>query len=147
MKYKKYIGILVFIQSVFLLNCKKDAVRDNTAPQAMYDLLSRDTLEFETYILKWHTAKMDTIYVRDTNRHQLDTAWLKFDKNGTYQAFISANYRYSASWEFLNNGGKLRLWNDDRKFDQEFTLIKLTHDTVELLNPKLDSLFYRFSFK
>ena len=148
MKHKKYIVVLVLIQTVFLLNCKKESVRNNTAPQAMYELLSRDTLEFESYILKWNTSSVDTMYIRDSSRNKLlDTAWFKFDKNGTYQAYLSLNYNYSASWEFLDNGSKLRLWNDERKFDQEFTLVKLTQDTVELLNPKLDNLFYRFLFK
>lgn len=148
MKHKKYIVLLVLIQTVFLLNCKKESVRNNTAPQAMYDLLSRDTLEFDSYILKWNTSSVDTMYTRDSGRNKLlDTAWLKFDKNGTYQADLSLNYNYSANWEFLDNGSKLRLWNDQRKFDQEFTLLKLTQDTVELLNPKLDNLFYRFLFK
>ena len=148
MKHKKYIVALVLIQTVFLLNCKKEPVRNNTAPQAMYELLSRDTLEFESYILKWNTSSVDTMYTRDTGRNKLlDTAWFKFDKNGTYQASLSLNYKYSASWEFLDNGSKLRLWNDERKFDQEFTLLKLTQDTVELLNPELDNLFYRLLFK
>ncbi|HTM90877.1 MAG TPA: hypothetical protein VL095_00555 [Flavisolibacter sp.] len=148
MKHKKYIVALVLIQAVFLLNCKKEPVRNNTAPQAMYDLLSRDTLEFESYILKWNTSSVDTMYTRDSGRNKLlDTAWFKFDKNGKYQAYLSDNFTYSASWEFLDNGSKLRLWNDQRKFDQEFTLLKLTQDTVELLNPKLDNLFYRLLFK
>lgn len=148
MKHQKYIVLLILFQTVFLLSCKKDApVRNNTAPQAMYDLISRDTLEFQSYILKWNTARVDTMYVRDTNVQQLDTAWLKFDKNGTYQTYITKDFTYAASWEFLDNGSRLRLWNDDRKFDQEFILLKLTQDTVEMLNPRLDSLFYRFRFK
>lgn len=148
MKHQKYIVLLILFQTVLLLSCKKDPpVRNNTAPQAMYDLISRDTLEFQSYILKWNTARVDTMYVRDTNVQQLDTAWLKFDKNGTYQTYITKDFTYAASWEFLDNGSRLRLWNDDRKFDQEFILLKLTQDTVEMLNPRLDSLFYRFRFK
>jgi hypothetical protein len=150
MKNKKFIVFFLLAQSIFLLNCKKDEVRNNTAPQSMYDLLTKDTLKFESYIFKWNTPSVDTMYARDSNRlntMNLDTAWFMFDKKGTYQAYLSLDYNYSASWEFLDNGSKLRLWNDDRKFDQEFTLVKLTQDTVELLNPKLDNLFYRFSFK
>jgi hypothetical protein len=115
----------------------------------MYDLLTKDSLKFESYIIKWNTPKVDTLYARDSSRNRLnlDTAWFKFDKKGTYQAYLSLDYNYSASWEFLDNGSKLRLWNDERKFDQEFNLIKLTQDTVELTDPKLDNLFYRFSFQ
>ncbi len=149
MKNKTFIVLFLLAQSILLLNCKKDEVRNNTAPQSMYDLLTKDSLKFESYIIKGNTPKVDTLYARDSNRNRLnlDTAWFKFDKKGTYQAYLSLDYNYSASWEFLDNGSKLRLWNDERKFDQEFNLIKLTQDTVELTDPKLDNLFYRFSFQ
>ena len=149
MKNKTFIVLFLLAQSILLLNCKKDEVRNNTAPQSMYDLLTKDSLKFESYIIKWNTPKLDTLYARDSgrNRLNLDTAWFKFDKKGTYQAYLSLDYNYSASWEFLDNGSKLRLWNDERKFDQEFNLIKLTQDTVELTDPKLDNLFYRLSFQ
>lgn len=145
---KKIIVLLVLGQSIFLLNCKKETVRNNTAPPAMYDLLTKDTLQFESYIFKWNTSSADTVYKRDTgNNLMLDTAWLKFDKNGTYQAYLALSNNYAASWEFLDNGSKLRLWSDDRNFDQEFTLVRLSQDTVEWLNPRFDNLFYRFLFK
>jgi hypothetical protein len=149
MKNKTFIVLFLLAQSILLLNCKKDEVRNNTAPQSMYDLLTKDSLKFESYIIKWNTPKVDTLYARDSSRNRLnlDTAWFKFDKKGTYQAYLSLDYNYSASWEFLDNGSKLRLWNDERKFDQEFNLIKLTQDTVELTDPKLDNLFYRLSFQ
>lgn len=149
MKNKRTIILFFVAQTVFLLNCKKETVRNNTAPQSMYDMLVRDTLAFDSYIFKWNTASVDTFYTRNAtnNNLNLDTAWLKFDKNGTYQANFSSSSNYSANWEFLDNGSKLRLWNDTRNFDEELTLIRLSQDTVEWLNPRLDNLFYRLLFK
>lgn len=144
MKDKRIIFLLVLIQSVLFVNCKKETVRNNTAPQSMYDLIINDTLQFESYIIKWNTSSADTIYNRrrSSNRINFDTAWFKFNKDGTYTGYISLGFNYSANWEFLDNGLKLRLWNTS--FDKELNLLKLSKDTVEWLDPKTDSLFYRF---
>jgi len=149
MKGKTITILLVVVQSVFLLNCKKESVSNTTAPTYMLELLTKDTLEFESYIIHWNTSTMDTLYRRggNANNLNLDTAWFKFDKDGTYKAYLSLGYNYSASWQFLDNGSKLRLWNDVMKFDQEFTMVKLSTDTIQWVNPKLDNLFYHFSYK
>jgi hypothetical protein len=149
MRNKTILILFVLAQSTLLLNCKKEVERNRTAPQNMYDLLTKDSLKFESYIIKWNTSSADTFYTRRAtgNRMNLDTSWFKFDKDGSYNAFLSLNYNYAASWEFLDNGSKLRLWSNDRSFDQEFTIVRLIQDTVEWVNPKLDNLFYRFSYK
>jgi hypothetical protein len=149
MKKKTFTILFLLLQGILLLNCKKEPVRNNSAPPSMYELITKDTLEFESYIIKWNTSSVDTFYKRRAtgNSLNLDTSWLKFDKGGTYKAFLSRDYNYSASWEFLDNGSKLRLWSDGRNFDQEFTILRLSQDTVEWLNSKLDNLFYRFTYK
>jgi hypothetical protein len=144
MKNKRTIILFFVVQTVFLLNCKKETVRNNTASQAMYDLITKDSLKFDSYIIKWNASSVDTMYYRgrSSNRQNLDTAWFKFNKDGTYKGYISLTYNYSANWEFLDNGSVIRLWSTN--FDKEFNLLKLSKDTVEWLDPKTDSLFYRF---
>jgi hypothetical protein len=145
MSKKKFIFLFVLIQSVVFFSCKKDpSGQDNSAPQSMFDLITEDSLQFQSYIIKWNSSKADTLYQRggNHNRWNLDTAWFKFNKDGMYKGNMSLNYNYSAQWGFLENGAKLRLWNSN--FDQKFTVLKLTKDTIEWLDPKTDNLFYRF---
>lgn len=144
MRRKIVILSFVLIQSVLFFNCKKDPPGDNSAPQSLSDLLTEDSLQFESYIIKWNTSREQILYQRGAggNSRNLDTAWFKFDKDGTYKAYMSQSFNYSAQWEFLNKGAKLRLWNGN--FDQQYTILKLTKDTIEWLQPGLDSLFYRF---
>ena len=142
---KKILLVIILIQSLVFLNCKKESnTPNNTVPQSMIDLLTEDSLQFEAYIIKWTTWKADTFYKRGrtSNSWNMDTSWFKFDKDGTYRAFMSRSYLYSAQWQFLENGARLRLWNSN--FDQQYSVLKLTKDTVEWLEPNLDSLFYRF---
>jgi len=142
---KKFHLFIVVILSLVFLNCKKDpATQNNTAPQSLIDLLTEDSLQFESYIIKWTTWKADTFYSRGAanNSWNMDTSWFKFNKDGTYRAFMSRSYLYSAQWQFLDNGSRLRLWNAN--FDEQYSVLKLTKDTVEWLEPDLDSLFYRF---
>ena len=142
---KKILLVIILIQSLVFLNCKKESnTQNNTAPQSLIDLLTEDSLQFEAYIIKWTTWKADTFYKRGRtgNSWNMDTSWFKFDKDGTYRAFMSRSYLYSAQWQFLENGARLRLWNSN--FDQQYSVLKLTKDTVEWLEPNLDSLFYRF---
>lgn len=145
----KKIVLLLIAQTAFLFSCKKETPRNNTAPQSMYDMLTKDTLVFQSYIFKWNTPLVDTFYQRkgNSNYYNLDTAWFKFDANGTYEANFSSSYNYFASWEFLDNGSKLRLWSDARNFDEELTLIRLATDTVEWVNPKFDNLYSLLLFK
>jgi hypothetical protein len=144
MNKKTFILLFVLIQSIVFFSCKKETAQNTTALQSMTDLLTADSLKFDAYIIKWNTSKADTIYKRGSNRNSwdMDTSWFKFGKDGSYRAFISRNYFYSAQWQFLENGAMLRLWNAN--FDQHYTLLKLTKDTVEWLDPSLDNLFYRF---
>jgi len=145
MSKRKFILLFVLISSILFFHCKKDSVRhDNSAPQFMTDLITEDSLQFESYIIKWNTSKQRTFYKRgdSNNSLNLDTAWFKFNKDGTYKGYMSLSYNYSAQWEFLEKGAKLRIWNTN--FDQQYTLLKLTKDTIEWLAPKTDSLFYRF---
>ena len=145
MNKKKFILLFILIQSVLFFNCKKDSgSQGNSAPQYMLDLITEDSLQFESYIIKWNSNKEHILYKRgsSSNSWNMDTAWFKFNKDGTYRWYMSRSNYYSAQWQFLESGAKLRLWNAD--FDQQYTLLKLTKDTVEWLDPKLDSLFYRF---
>ena len=144
MTKKKIILLFVLIQSVLFFNCKKDSTgQNNSAPQNMSDLLTADTLQFESYIIKWKSSKENVFYKRgdSNNRLNMDTAWFKFDKDGTYKGYVSLSYHYEAQWQFLEGGARLRLWN--AKFDQRYIVLKLTTDTIEWLDPKTDSLFYR----
>jgi hypothetical protein len=143
MSKKKFILLTVLTQSILFFNCKKDPVAPDPAPQYMTDLLTEDSLQFASYIIKWNSSKADTFYQRGArnNKWSLDTSWLKFNKDGTYKGYMPQGYNYSADWQFLEKGAKLRLRGSG--FDQQLTLLKLTKDTVEWLNPALDSLFYR----
>lgn len=148
MNKKNFILLLILTPSIILFNCKKDdVVNNNPAPQYMTDLLTQDTLEFESYILHWNRPFPDTFYKRGYNRNRLnfDTLWLKFDKDGTFKGFISHDYQYSAQWQFLDGGSKLRLWNSS--FNRQVNVIKLSKDTIEWLDVKTDSLFYQFKPK
>lgn len=144
MSNKKFIPLFFLILSVVFFNCKKDpGGKDNSAPQFMTDLITEDSLQIESYIIYRNTSKERVFYQRGDSNNALnfDTAWFKFNKDGTYQGYISRSYNYSAQWEFLEKGAAIRIWNTN--FDQHFSLLKLTKDTVEWLDPKTDSLFYR----
>lgn len=143
MSKKKFILLFIFT-NLFLFNCKKENTIDNTAPQYMADLLTKDTLQFESYIFNWNSTSPDTLYTRGSQRNRLnfDTAWFKFDSNGTYKGYLSEGYNYAANWQLLEKGSKLRLWNST--FDNQYNLLKISKDTIEWLDVKMDSLFYRF---
>lgn len=144
----KKLILFALVPSIVFFSCKKDTTSQaGTTPQYMADFLTTDSLKFDSYIFKWNTSKADTFYKRGSiaNRVDMDTCWFKFNTDGTYKAHMPLNYNYSAQWQFLQNGTKLRLWSSG--FDKQYTLIKLSKDTVEWLDPGLDSLFYRLVHK
>lgn len=145
MNIKKLIFLSIAIESVFLFSCKKDQGTDNTsAPPQLTEQLTQDTLKFELYTLNWNETSERTYYKRggSNNYINLDTSWFKFDKNGTYIANMPG-YNYTARWEFLESGRKLRLFNKVINLDQKITVIKISKDTVEWLDTVTDNLFSR----
>lgn len=145
MNSKKLIFLSIAVESLFLFSCKKDDGADNTpAPTQLTEQLTQDTLKFQSYTLNWNETSERTYYKRgDSNNYiNLDTSWFKFDKKGTYIANMPG-HNYAARWEFLEGGRKLRLFNKAINLDQKLTVIKISKDTVEWLDPVTDNLFSR----
>ena len=145
MKTKRIIFLLVLTQSIFLFNCKKDSTQNESTLQNMSEVLTKDTLKFESYIVNWNTSSERTIYKRGANGNtwNLDNAWYKFDKDSTYKSFFEPAWNYNSNWMFLENGKKLKIWDTTLNANEEVTLLKLTKDTVEWVDPN-NNLFYRF---
>lgn len=149
MNFKKLFFLLIAFETIFLFSCKKEKGTDNSsAPPQFTEQLTQDTLKFESYILNWNETSEHTYYKRgDSNNYiNLDTCWLKFDKNGNYIANMPG-YNYVARWEFLESGRKLRLFNKALNLDQKLTVVKVSKDTVEWLDPVTDNLFSRLIHK
>ncbi|MCU7550380.1 hypothetical protein OCK74_14760 [Chitinophagaceae bacterium LB-8] len=140
MAYKKKIVLSIMVTCcISLSNCKKDINEDNSSPQETENILTKDTLKFDTYIVFWNTSYERIVYKKGSNANSwnLDNAWYKFDSNGSYKLCIPFfNWNHQALWELSDENKTLRTWDTATTFNQTANILKLSKDTIEWVNPE-----------
>lgn len=124
-----------------LTSCKRE--NETNTLQVKREWLTSDTLIYDEAIVDWRLPSQRVVFKKGStsNTLPLDTSWIKYNMDGTFQAMLFFT-RYDGKWELQNNGGKIRVTSTSLDFDETYNVIKLTKDAFEWSDPSRYG-FYR----
>lgn len=133
--------IACFTLFISIISCKRE--NETNSLLAKRELLTSDTLIYDEEIINWQLPSQRVVFKKGStsNTLALDTSWIKYNLDGTFQARFFF-LRYDGKWELQNNGGKIRLTSTSLDFDETYDVVKLTKDTFEWVDP-VRYAFYR----